>query len=88
MSERFIPHALDAAMPVHPDVMVDVQFADGRIARNMSAGTWGPHTACDDCMWSWPWREEDRVVGWRPTSAFNPADGTTPKLRIEGSAGN
>lgn len=65
MSEDFIPHARDAAMPVDRDVVVDVQFADGRIIQNTSAGTWGPQTQCDDCMWSWPWFEKDRIVGWR-----------------------
>jgi len=58
-------------MPVKPDTVVDVQFADGRIVRKMSAGTWGPQTACDDDMWTWPWFERDRVVGWRPAQRLD-----------------
>lgn len=66
--EEFAPHPADAPMPVDHDVLVDVLFADGHISRRQPAGTFGPHTACDDCMWSWPSREEDRIVGWRPAT--------------------
>jgi hypothetical protein len=62
---EFIPHSIDAPMPIAPDVFVDVLFADGYVSHNTTAGTFGPHTPCDDDMWSFPWRETDRIVGWR-----------------------
>jgi hypothetical protein len=62
---EFIPHPIDAPRPVARDVLVDVLFANGSIACDKVAETWGPQTPCDDCMWSFPWYEKDRIVGWR-----------------------